>query len=425
MGLFGGGDIGALLAQLVSSPRVQYGVQQFKNTLPLASGPFRTQAPSGIGAAPRLGNQYSSQGGQAGSAFGGSIGSVLSKLGGQQQQQQDPMMALYAQLIQQLQSPVNAPTGVDTEDLMRQIHAAIDPIYDQRSQAAQNQSARGRKEVQGMYGALADDYERLAPEQAKQAAAAQQQVSQLYGQLRSNIEGNYSRVSEEQGELFKSLGIESALPSVLEDQAPAVTDAMTAASENQTQQQQRYMDIGNMDETYYREGSPIATMTGNEISTSMLAQLQDYLQQIEAERTSGIQGAYSEQLGQANSLLAQQQQAAQSETARRQEMLFSMLQSQLKGGGQAQALNPDSFMSQLPPQTQQSVAGAFTQLQRSPEAVYGKVEDPRNPVPGSFVSTTPEWYMQQADKMYQQGQIDASTHAALLQYIQLMLSQQQ
>jgi hypothetical protein len=58
-------------------------------------------------------------------------------------------------------------------------------------------------------------------------------------------------------------------------------------------------------------------------------------------------------------------------------------------------------------------------LERSPEAIYGKVQDPRSPVPGTFVQTTPEWYLSQADKMYQQGQIDASTHQALIMYLQL------
>jgi hypothetical protein len=162
-------------------------------------------------------------------------------------------------------------------------------------------------------------------------------------------------------------------------------------------------------------------MAGNEISTDMLVKLQEQLAQIEAERASGIQSGYMDQLGQAQGQLAQQQQMAQSEAARRQEMLFSMLQNSMKSG-QQQALTPDFFMGGLPQNTQQAVAGAFTQLQRSPEAVYGKVEDKRNPVPGSFVETTPEWYMAQADEMLRRGEIDATTHQALLMYLQLNFS---
>lgn len=343
--------------------------------------------------------------------LGKSIGGALSK--------RDPLMDLYNQLVDQLSSPVNMPTGVDTQDLMQQVQDALNPIYDQRVDAAQTQSDRGQQEVENMYRALANDYKQLAPEQAAQAQAAKKEIEDLYGSLRSNIEGSYSRVSKEQSDLFKQLGIESALPDVMSDQNAAVTDALTAASQNQAQQAQRYNDIANMDQSYYREGAPLATMRGNEIRTDMLSQLQDYLKQIEAERTSGIQSTYTDQLNQANSLLGQQQQTAQNEASRRQEMLWNILQSQMSAGQQSAKLTPDTFMSGLPSATQQAVAQAFTQLQRSPEAVYGKTEDPRNPTPGTFVETTPQWYMAQADEMLKRGQIDAATHQALLMYLQL------
>jgi hypothetical protein len=242
----------------------------------------------------------------------------------------------------------------------------------------------------------------------------------LYGQLRSNITGDYARVSKEQAELFESLGIEDALPSVLDDQDDAVNEAAQAASELGTQQQQRYMDQGQIDSTYYREGSPLATMTGNEINVDLLNQLEEYVNQANAERSAGIQSGYLDQLNQAQGQLAQQQQGAQSESARRQEMLWQMLQGQMNARNQpAQAPTVDSFMGGLPPQVQQAVAGAFTRLQRSPEAVYGKVEDKRNPVPGSFVETTPQWYMAQADQMLQRGEIDPTTYQALQMYMQL------
>jgi hypothetical protein len=414
MGLFGGDDIGALLARLVQSPRVQYIGRQFGNAAQnQSSGPLRL----GHGG---MGNRSASGGSfpNIGAAISDAARQAVDLSGrGQQVEQSDPLMDLYQQLLEQLQSPVNMPTGVDKEDLMNQVRKAIDPIYDQRAKSAEARTGRATGQVKDMYRALSNDYERLAPEQIAQADAAKQEIESLYGSLRSNIKGDYARVSDEQGELFKSLGIEAALPDVLEEQQAPVEDALVAAAENQAGQEQRYMDMGQMDSTYYREGSPNATMTGNEISTDMLSQLQDYLGQVEAERTSGIQSAYADQLNQANTQLGQAQQSAQSETARRQEMLWQMLQGQMNQ--KQQPLTPDSFMGQLPPNMQQSVAGAFTQLQRSPEAVYGKVEDKRNPVPGSFVETTPEWYMAQADEMLKRGQIDPQTHQALLMYLQL------
>ncbi len=421
----GGNALRTLLEYLNKTTRPLLGAA------PSMGGPFSTKSPgynvnptpprplfpNTQGASPVVGTWHEGDTG-LGTGIGSSAADAVSQILGQRAQ--DPLMALYNQLIEQLQAPVNMPTGVNQADLMEQVRKALDPIYNQRAKAAQTQSDTARAEVKDMYRALSNDYERLAPQQVAQATAAQDQIKQLYGQLRSNIEGTYSRVSTEQADLFKQLGIESALPDVMEEQQPAMTDALTAASENQAQQQQRYLDMGQADATYYREGSPNATMAGNEISTDLLNQLQTYLQQNEAERTSGIQSTYMDQLNQANNRLMQQQQMAQSEAGRRQEMLWQMLQSQLQGRTQQQTkLTPDMFMGQLPEEVQQQLGSAFTRLQRSPEAVYGKVEDKRNPVPGTFVETTPEWYMAQADEMLRRGEIDQTTHQALLMYLQL------
>lgn len=412
------GNLVHQLMKLVESPRVRYLGNDLKRNLPYISGPMSTNpyqyTNARMGAAPKQQNP----GGGSGGVFG-NLGGILSELNSRIQQANDPTYQLYAQLLEQLQSPVQQPQAVDPQAIMNQIQGALNPIYDQRASAAQGQSDRARADVKDMYRALANDYERLAPQQEAQATDAQNDIEQLYGQLRSNIEGNYARVSQQQADQFQRLGIQDALPSVLDKQQAPVQDALTAASENQAQQQQRYEDIGNMDQTFYREGSPIATMAGNETSLDLLNQLSDYLKQNEAERTSGIQSAYLDQLGQANNLFAQQQQAANSEQNQRQQMLWQILSQQLQGSQQQQALTPDSYLAQLNPDSQAAVAGAFTQLQRSPEAVYGKVEDPRNPVPGSFVETTPEWYLQQADQLYQSGQIDAATRQQLIMYIQL------
>lgn len=429
-------SIAALLASLVATPSVQSGIRGIQNGLgrnvtygagPLSGGTSGSNGGTGQLSAHQLG---ASLGGGSfrkvpnpanGMGLGADLGSVLGGLGQGLAQQQDPLAQLYQQLVQQLQTPVTAPTGIDTEDLMRQVQSALNPIYDSREKVAQNQNAQAQAGVQGLYKQLAAENEKLAPQQVAQSKDAQKQISDLYGQLRSNIEGSYSRVSQQQGDEFKQLGIEAALPDVMAKQDPAVTDATTAASQNQATQQQRYMDIGQTDADYYRQQAPIAMMEGDEKSVDLYNQLQNYVQQTEGERSSGIQTGYLQQLGSAQSALAQQQSQAASQTQNNQQMLWQMLQSQLQGQNQAsnQKVTPDSFMSQLPEQVQQSVGSAFNSLQRSPEAVYGKVQDPRSPVPGTFVDTTPQWYESQADKMLQSGQIDPATHQALLMYIQL------
>jgi hypothetical protein len=422
MGLFDPLPIASSLINLFNTPGARAIGNQVRSFIPYAGGPFGGTSPKKL--MPGVGM------GKVGSSYPGSTlkrvppratPGTSTPFTPTSPLQNDPLMDLYNQLITQLQAPVSMPTGIDTKALMKQVEAAINPIYNQRSASAKNRTTAAREDVKKMYRALASDYERLAPQQAAQAQKAQKDVEQLYGQLRSNVQGDYSRISKEQADLFKSLGIEAALPEVLSEQNAPIQETLEAAAENQAQNKQRYMDIGNMDQTFYREGSPNATMAGNEISTGMLSQLNDYLGQIDAERASGIQTGYMQELGQAQNLLAQKQQAAQAEAARRQEMLWGMLQQgQQAASSQKQvALTPDSFMSQLPPQMQQSVGEAFTRLQRSPESVYGKVEDKRNPVPGTYVETTPQWYMAQADEMLRRGEIDAVTHQALQMYLQL------
>lgn len=407
-------NLTSAIAALVGShgKLAQQGIKILKGAA-LGPGPMLGASPN----TPQTHLTLAHQGSTGAASFGASIAQLLT--GGGQQQQQDPSANLYQQLLQQLQTPVNAPTGVDTADLMKQVQAALNPIYDAREAVANKQNTQAQADVHSMYNDLAQNFSDLAPQQVAQSKDEQKQLADLYGQLRSNIEGSYSRVSQEQADEFKQLGIDAALPSVLDKQQAPVQDALTAASQNQASEQKRALDQGQIDSTFYREGAPIAKMQGVEVGNNLLDQLQNYVQQTEADRSSGIQSGYLDQLNSANSRLAQQQQAAASETNQHQQMLWQILQSQLSGSNSAKASPTDQFLGQLPAPIQQSVAGAFTQLQRSPEAVYGKVQDPRSPVPGTFVDTTPDWYMAQADKMLQDGTIDATTHAALLQYMQL------
>lgn len=408
------GGSGLIWELLHLAPRAKYTWDQFKSILPHATGPLVSP---NYGASSRTAQFVDPSQRPTNNALGSVLG-IAGQLGQYIKQQNDPMTQLYNQLLDSLSNPVQGPTGINRDDLMQQVQSALNPIYDQRAQKAQAQNSRAQTDIKGMYQALANDYKQLAPQQEAQAKQDQQQIADIYGQLRSNIQGNYGRVAQDQQDLFNKLGIQDALPDVQAQQQAQELDATQAASELQAQQQQRYQDIGSMDATYYRQGSPNAIMAGNEYGTALLNKLSDYLNQNEAERTSGIQSAFMDQLGQAQNQLMQQQQMANSQEQQRQQMLWQILSSQMQGG-QQQKLTPDTFMGSLSPQEQQAVGSAFTQLERSPEAVYGKVQDPRSPVPGTFVNTTPQWYMSQADQMLQNGQIDEATHQALLMYLQL------
>lgn len=332
-------------------------------------------------------------------------------------------------LFEQLLGMLTGGVGVDEADLMNQIRRQFDPVYDARvaaiqsmMQRAQQRTSRGREDVEAMYEALGQDYERLAPEAAEQAEEAQAEVEDLYGQLRSNIEGNYSRIAQEQEEMFEQLGIEAAAPEVMEPQSERATEAMNRAAELEAINAQRYQDIGNIDESYYRQGAPLARLTGSNRSSEMLSRLQDYMAQrqseiaaAEAERTAGIQGAFTQLLQQARGQAAQQQ-------SQQAGMLWNILQAQMEAQ-QPQEMTSDLFLSQLQPQLREGVSSAFRSLERSPEAVFGKVEDPRNPTPGTFVPVTEEWWLNSVDEMHQRGQISDATRQALIQFLRMRFAE--
>lgn len=332
----------------------------------------------------------------------------------------DPLGELYLSFIERLQEPA----GVDEASLMAMARGQLDPVYDARRVALQNMLAqteakteRGRDDIEAMYDTLGEDYERLAPEAAAQAKAYKQSVEQLYGTTASNIEGHFSRIAGEQGDLFEKLGIEAAAPGVIPHQAELAQQATTSLEQLSAAEQQRALDMGNIDQSYYRQGAPLARLQGANASSDLLQQLMDFrvqtnsdLGMLEAERTAGIQDAFTRMLMQA------QGQASQTEQSRIG-MLFDLLQGMQPD--MSDVPPADAFLQGLPPEISQSVGEAFRSIERSPEVIQGRVEDPRHPVPGTFNPITDAWWLEAATRMFESGQIDESTYMALMQFLRL------
>lgn len=336
----------------------------------------------------------------------------------------DPLGELYASLLEQLQAPV----AVDESDLMAQIRAQFDPVFDARRAAlqqmmaeAQTRSQRGRQEVVNQYESLGQNYEELAPQQLEQAEEQQAATEQLYGQLKSNIEGNYSRIQEEQADLFAQLGIEEALPQVLSPQGEDAQQALTRADEFGTLAQQRQADVGNIEADYYRSGAPIARMTGANRSSEMLAELESYLRgresdltMLEAERTSGIQSAFTQ-------LLQQAQSQAQEQEMFQQRSLMDLLMGQMQAQQQEppDLTNPQVFLQQLPGGLGNEVLNAYQQIQQTPEIIENKQESSLSVTPGTLVPATAQLQMQMAEQLLNEGAIDNATYQSLLHFITL------
>lgn len=345
---------------------------------------------------------------------------------GGKQPRPDPLGQLYMDLIESLQGPA---MGVDSADLMAQITAAIDPVFNARQQAIENLMARAqervgsnRQNVEQMYEDLSQDYLEQVPEAQAQGEAAEAEVEQLYGQLASNIEGHYSRIAAEQEEQFKRLGIEAAAPEVMGEQGEQQAQALAAAEQLGTVNRQRYEDIGNIDATYFREGAPLASLQGKNLSAEMLQGLEDYLfqreqdlLQLQGERSSEITSAFQQLMGSAQGSVAEQQRW-------QTEMLFNALENMqeqrrwesefgLKQQSQMGALGG------LSPQSASRVNSALQSILLNPNVVAGRQTDPDALIAGTRVPLTDAYLRQLAAQYAQQYGLSQAEYNALVQML--------
>jgi hypothetical protein len=325
----------------------------------------------------------------------------------------DPLGGLYDQLIAMLTQDVSVPVP------------DVSGIYDSEIARLENLMARqeartqaNRVDVENMYDVLGENYEELAPLEEAAAEEAETEVGAIYDELKADVEGNFTRIAQEQADLFSQLGIQAAAPEVIGDQATIAQQAANAADELGAVNTQRYEDIGNIDRTYWREGAPLARLTGSNKSTDLLNQLNDYL----AARSSDIfslQGQKAAAQSQAAAQAASQEQQLQQQQT---QMLWQIMQGQLEAQSQGQ-MTAQGFLSMLPPQVGARVAQAFRALERDPNIVMGRAEDTRHPVPGTFVPVTDEYWLNAVDQMAESGQIDPTTREYLLQFLRMYLAE--
>lgn len=314
------------------------------------------------------------------------------------------------QLLQAMQSMVGQGMGMgtsyqpDLENLMGQITGAVDPVYDARRAAieqlmgrATERTTAGRADVTGMYEALARDYGTQAGVAEQQMEEAQAEAAALQGQLKKNIQGTYSRIQEEQADLFSDLGIEAAAPEVLGAQAEDQAFQETQAAQMGTLSEDYYNQLGAADQAYYTQGAPLARLEGTNRSADLLAALQDYMAQSEAgitelegQRTGDIMSAYNQLAMQAQQFAQQQTQQSQGNQWGQMQDLFGNLM-QMGYGPQEQA--PGLTTSALgiaeqlglDPNEAQQMQSMIGELGRNPALLYG---ESINPETGKPVKTT-------------------------------------
>lgn len=220
--------------------------------------------------------QQHAPGGQIGSSLGipkpGSIEAILEEL----QRLQDP--GRYA---------------VDPAMLEKQARALVAAKYDPvfaalRSQAtgAESRALRNRQQLGSMYEGLSQSLMGdIAPIQ-QQYANTQQKTADQYKELQQGITDQYAQSQADQEAMMKRLNIEAAAPTALgqqfKDRDFAVTQAMQQGQNVQDQLSQQ----GSGAVTYTRQGSELARTEGTNRQADLMAQLSDYLNQVQGQMTA-------------------------------------------------------------------------------------------------------------------------------------------
>lgn len=310
----------------------------------------------------------------------------------------DQLLALMQSMIGQT-GPTYEP---DLENLMAQITGQVDPVYDARRRAieqlmsrASQRTTAGRRDIEGMYEALAQDYGTQGDLAEQEMAEAQAESKALQGTLQKTISGTYARIAEEQADLYQKLGIEAAAPETIGPQAEDQAFQESQAAQLGNINQQYYNQLGAADQAYYQQGAPLARLEGSNRSADLLSQLQDYLAEyesgiteLEGQRTGDIMTAFN-QLAQQAQQFAQSQQAGQGQQQWGRLMdLYQIMEprySQQQQPGLQSNAEQIAQGTGLDPAQANQLYSAIQQLGSNPAILYG---EQINPETGKAVKTT-------------------------------------
>jgi hypothetical protein len=296
-----------------------------------------------------------------------------------------PSLADIMARLEALQDPSRFQPDINA--LSAQARSAADaqfnPVIAQlRAQAAsaQQRGERGKQEIGNMYGALSSNIASRVPVIEEQYAGTKQETEGQYQQLRDSIANQYNTSMQEQEEMLKRLNIEAAAAGTMPQQQRD-RDYFTnvAAKEGQTAQTALGMEERGATE-FTSRGSDIARFEGTNRQADLMAQLADYINQVNSEigsTESAREAAYNTNLSEL--------QAGFSENAQRRAQqefqnyiasikLARELQGDMGGASSVKTLAdvPSRAMGLgLIPQDAQAVQDVFSQAVGGDEFILG------------------------------------------------------
>lgn len=239
----------------------------------------------------------------------------------------DPFTALQQQLFGAANSITVPSTPLETLRQManQQVAAQYDPQIQALTSEMNLHANRGEKsqqEARKMYGALAQDYMSQLPELTDQFKAEDDATNARYDTAQKQMNDEYSQQAADQDAVLRRLGVQAASQDASQQ---SKDDQAYFQNQSNLDQQNALSALNQQQEAqsdYTRNLGNTSKMAGENTAQDIRSQLEDYLTQAGAQKTSleGQKGAA------AAALLAQmQQQDAQRVQSESQDQFNNMM----------------------------------------------------------------------------------------------------
>lgn len=322
----------------------------------------------------------------------------------------------------------NGGPTVDYESALEQSEAAIRDAYANDIQAirmgnqgARRQTANQREELEQMYNALAQTYQKAGKRSMRQADQLGDRIQDNANLAGHQVSKTANRMLDEQAARAQELGIEDAYANSAEPVETRAQQQVQQIQKEGNRDANRQLGFGGNSQRFMERGGQTARLEGTNRSADLLENLQNFLLQ-SRQQIAGLRGDRSRELAANESSImgsvAEMNSAADSELWDRlmsmaglkldidkerndQSNDLARIQASLAGGGSGTSMpgaenfqNSQHYLSQL--QRPEVGSRLFDQLLRSDEFKYGQVKHPQS---GEMYKLTPEYAMDQIQRI--------------------------
>lgn len=312
-----------------------------------------------------------------------------------QQRATDSAISDIAQLESLLQNMSNFAMP-DLSSLKDEAWKSIAALYNpqisnlEKSMDSAKKRAKGAKrDIKAIFDDLVDYYEGQEKPTKERAKQYKEEAKQQAASLKQSIADDYAQRLREQVDLYKSLGIEAAVPSATEGQYSDQANALAVAENTRAAEEAALTQQEAADLAYWAEGAGTANREGAEYQADIARQLQAFLDKQEAALAE-VKGQKKAAYHQA--VMQLEQQAAESAARQQNELWNRMLElAKLKNSMSSSSNMPNRGLSGALAYLNDQRLGNIFQQYLAEAQIWGNSPQGKLYYGGRGPSTPEEW----------------------------------